>query len=312
MKNVFKKIMCLFISAIVVATMAVPAVAAEDPQNQVFDESYLTNEYINSCSLETLYELSHIAEEQQHVNAIFDELLERVSEQQKADNNSQRSTPTATTNLIDNYVSVTSANVTTAHVLTIKINVKSNIPSTSYFNFELGYEYPTACRTEGTMVSLAGRSKGNHTITINTKGLVSGIYISVDIIARDYKEHKHFKTLFDRPYATHTAYQTITQTDVTVNKVTAAIPSVILFFTPTKNLDALGKVTIKIAEALSIAVALDAQTPDMAVGQYYKTTTTYTTDFKCVVKVQIYASKASYNAGASPIHTSNATINIPH
>lgn len=286
--------------------------AEEVKEKQLLKETVMTKKYLDSCTLDQLYDLSHVVENQQNVNAVFEELLERVSAQQNDESNSVRSTPTASTSLIDNYISFTSASVTTAHVLTIKINVKSNIPSTSYFDFTLGYEYPTTCRTEGKMISLEGRSKGNHTITINTKGLVSGIYVSADMVARDYNEHKHLKTLFDRPYTTHIAYQTITQSDVTAKKVTAAIPGVILFFTPVSSGSKLAKVTIKIVEALSIVASLDVQTPDLAVGQYYKTTTTYSSDYKCVVKVQIYASKASYNAGSNPIHTSNATMNIPH
>lgn len=307
MKKILKHSIYIILSIFLVITLICPVNALN---NQQFVEAELTKEYLDTCSIEQLYDLSHVVEEEKNVNLVFEELLERVSKQ--GDENITRSNPSTSTNLIDNYVSFISASVTTSHVLTIKVNVKSNIPSTSYFQFKLGYEYPAACRTDGLMVNMSGRSKGEHTIQINTKGLVSGINVLADVVARDYKEHKHFKILFDRPYTTYTTYQTITQTDVNLHKVTAAIPGVILFFTPANNLSKLGKVTIKIAEALSIVAAFDLQTPDLAVGQYYKTTTTYTSDFKCVVKVQIYASKASYNAGNSPIHTSNSTINITH
>lgn len=314
MTNLYKRISCVVLSVVMLSSIILPANAATVSDSKQPVEEILTTTYLESCTLEQLYDLSHEVEIQQNVNAVFEELLKRVSESKddtESKDNSARSTPT-TSALIDNYISVTSVSVTTNHVLTIVVNVKSNIPSSSYFSFTLGYEYPTACRTAGTMVNMTGRSKGTHTITITTKGLVSGIHVAANVVARDYKEHKHFANLFDRPYTTHVAYQTITQADVTAHKVSAAIPSVILFFTPVDDLGRLARVTIRILEGLSIVAAFDVKTPDLAVGQYYKTTTTYTSDFKCVVKVQIYSSKASFDAGASPIHTSNSTISIPH
>lgn len=315
MTKLIKHISYIIFSVVMLSSLIIPVNAAASEQSSI--EAILTNEYLESCTIEQLYDLSHVVEKRENVNAVFEELLKRVS---KIQNNlksesvgaSVRSTTTASTNLIDNYISISSTSVSTSHVLKIVVNVKSNIPSTSYLNFTLGYEYPTACRTAGTMVNMSGRSKGTHIITINTKGLVSAIYVSANVVARDYTEHKHFKTLFDKPYSSHVAYQTITQTDVTLHKVTAAIPGVVLFFTPADGLSKLGKVTLKIVEALSIVTALDVKTPDLAVGQYYKTTTTYTSDYRCVVKLQIYSSKASYDSGSNPIHTSNSTINIPH
>jgi len=197
------------------------------------------------------------------------------------------------------------------HVVTISFQVKANIPTSPYFDFSLGYEYPTECRTSGAKLNLSGTKKGYYTKTINTKGLVSGIYIVADVTARDYREHKLLKKAFDKPFVRKTAFQEITQTDVTLRKVSAAIPSIILFFSPLKGYGKMGQVVMKIAEALTIAVALDVETPDLAVGQYYKTIIDYSTDYECNVTLMVYSSKESYTAGKQPIYTSTSKIKLP-
>lgn len=155
------------------------------------------------------------------------------------------------------------------------------------------------------------QKKGVHTITIETKGFICGITVSATIVARNYNEHKHYSTLFDSPFATKVTYQTITQSDITLQKVTVAIPSIVLFFTPTNTLNKIAQVSLKVAEALSIVVSLDFATPDMAVGQYYKTTTSYTSNCECVIKLEIFPSQAAFKNGESPIYTSTTTMQLP-
>lgn len=313
MKHFFKRFISVFLVVTLASSLVITANAADSSKR--FAKGKITQAQLKHCSVEELMELSHTVDTTENANAVFNELLLRLSiekDQEPANSGLLKAPTTGNTTLIDNYISIVSASVTTSHVLTLVVNVKGDIPVTSYFNFKLGYEYPSACRTDGTMLNMSGRKKGTHTITINTKGLVSGIYVSADLIARDYKEHKHFKTLFDKPYSSKVTYKEITQADVTANQLTIATGGAILYLASNYATGGLSQAIIKVLSGLSVVAAFDTRTPSLAVGQYYKTTTTYTSDFKCKVNVQIYASKASYNTGASPIFTTNSTVTLPH
>ena len=100
------------------------------------------------------------------------------------------------------------------------------------------------------MVDLRGYTKGQHTIKITTKGLVCGVTVSAFISAHGYKEHKQFRTLFDRPYTTCVYYHTVSSTDVVLNSVAAAFPSALLMLLSHGASAYLNKVAIEICDGI--------------------------------------------------------------
>ena len=312
MLNKFKRFICLVMVIVIFISVASPISASSPSTIDHTDESILSKDFLSSQSLDQLYTLSREVENEINVNSVFEEILNRLSAQENSstERSSVYSSPT-TSAAIDNYISFVSATVTTSHVLTIVVNVKANIPTSSYFNFTVGYEYPSSYRTEGSYVNMSGRQKGLHTITINTKGFVGRITVYADIVARNYTEHKHFKTLFDRPYTSNVVFHTITEEDVRNAGISNIIVAGVLTFIPGGKLTGIYAVLYKVTSYLSFTATLDIMTPSLAVGQYYKTTTTYTDNAECKINIQVYSSEDSYNAGRAPIHTSNATIFLP-
>ena len=276
-------------------------------------EAVLKEQDLETLSYDELLNLAHQVELEHNVNAVFEELLKRASAgEPNQSEEGGRSTPTGTTYIIDGYIYLINASVTTSHVLTIVVNVISNIPSTAYFNFTLGYEYPAACHTNGTMQSIAGLSKGVHILTINTLGLVCGITIAADICAGSYNEHKHYTTLFGRPYSNSTSFHTVTSTDVTLHKITAFVLGVSTLFLNQLQLGETAEAVLTVVSGLNVAASFLNPVPALAVGQYYKITASYSYNYKCTTSVWIYASQSDYQSGVSPIYTATTVINIPH
>ena len=251
MKKVVKKI----IGVMLALCLFVEAGLQSNAESRWSNYNYKAN--LKGYSLEQLYLLSH-----QVVNAVFEEIISRLEVSSKY---STQATG-ASTPAIDSYISLIKASVSTSHVLTIEINVKSNIPSISYFDFTIGYEYPGACRTDGTKVSLEGMSKGKHTITINTKGLVSGINVVAEIKARDYKERKVFKSLFDKPFACKTVFHEINSNDVMMDRVQSKIPDFILLLTCFGKIGKAARVAITILEGLNFVSSYLSSGPEVALA----------------------------------------------
>lgn len=77
MTKLIKHISYIIFSVVMLSSLIIPVNAAASEQSSI--EAILTNEYLESCTIEQLYDLSHVVEKRENVNAVFEELLKRVS-----------------------------------------------------------------------------------------------------------------------------------------------------------------------------------------------------------------------------------------
>lgn len=294
-----KKFVCAIFAIIMITFCCQTIVASAYTEAKDFSS-------ISNCTIDELRNMANNAETEEEINAVFEAMLEKVSVTPTSENLLASSNTTVT----DSYIKFNSASVSFDHILTINVTILSNTPSTAYFNFKIGYDYPSSYRTDGDYISLSGMSKGTYTLSVQTKGFTSALSVKTDLIAREYKEQKVFTKVFDRPFDSKVEFNIIDQTCVTTKKLIIAFGSTVLTFMPMGNLSQFAQVVLKIGSVLSLVSQFDFATPDLAVGQCYKTTITFE-NFKCITVLEIYASKASYDIGESPIYTSRTETQFP-
>lgn len=86
MTNIIKRLVCTILSIAMLATIVLPANAAEVvvsklPTETMSTETILTKDILKSCTLEQLCDLSNEVQDQHNIDAVFDEIIERVSVQ---------------------------------------------------------------------------------------------------------------------------------------------------------------------------------------------------------------------------------------
>gem|GEM_PF-4805513 len=112
-----KKIICFVLISCLVLSMHSLSSFALNTQSTLITKSYL-----KKCSLDELYSLSHKVERQRDVNMVFEEIVNRVS------NSYSTQGTNGQTNVIDNYISVKAASVSTCMLLQFHFKLRLIFP----------------------------------------------------------------------------------------------------------------------------------------------------------------------------------------
>lgn len=266
--------------------------------------SDFTSETIKKLSQEELEYAATIAETDSEATIVFDALVEKyATDSVKA---------AAKGALINSYVQLVKIGKSGQNV-TVKYRIKAKIPSGA--SISLGYEFPSAVRTNGKYVSLSGKKIGEYTQKFTIPTLMCQSRISVKMTARDYKETKVLKT-FNYKSKVYTDYHTVTKAEATGTAiVVVAAPYIICRLIPKANIAKIvgevinvGAATCSVVTAMNIKLGL----PTPVAGQYYKTETWYA-DNRIYARIKVWDSKAAFEHGDLPIYDSKKYVktNLP-
>lgn len=266
--------------------------------------SDFTSDTIKSLSLEELQYAATVAETDSEATVVFDALVDKYAV--------DSSKATSSGSLISGYVQSVSVSKSGQNV-TVKYRIKAKIPSGA--SISLGYEFPSAVRTNGQYVSLSGKKIGEYTQKFAIPTLMCQSRISAKMTARDYKETKVFKT-FNYKSKVYTDYHTVTKAEAAGTAfVVAAAPYIICRLIPKANIAKIvgevinvGAATCSVVTAMNIKLGL----PTPVAGQYYKTETWYA-DNRIYARIKVWDSKAAFKHGDLPIYDSKKYVktNLP-
>lgn len=226
------------------------------------------------------------ARTQAEADAVFEELMER----QRAGE--------AINGMIDSYVT---ANSTTMSSSTVSVNdtVKAILPSGA--SLRVGYEYPAVTQTAGTFANIQN-TVGTHVKSFSGPFLSCQMRAKFTFSANSYSENKVLKTYMNVRGGTHA--HVVTASDVSRRGWATTIAGLSLSFAVKAS--ALGYYLPDIFDAVSNIGGW----PALAVGQYYRVTTSVSGS-TLTITTRVWASKADYDGGASHIASGTRSAAIP-
>lgn len=266
--------------------------------------SDFTSDTIKKLSQEELEYAATIAETDSEATIVFDALVEKyATDSVKA---------TAKGALINNYVQLVKISKSGQNV-TVKYRIKAKIPSGA--SISLGYEFPSAVRTNGKYVSLSGKKIGEYTQKFTIPTLMCQSRISVKMTARDYKETKVFKT-FNYSSGVSIDYHTVTGAEVTGYWLLYNVAPFIAcsIYPGSKVIKIVGEIASAGNAVFDVAgsYSLNIGVPKPVTGQYYKTETWYA-DNRIYARVRVWNTKAAFKNGDLPLYNGKKYVktNLP-
>ena len=250
--------------------------------------SDFTSDTIKSLSLEELQYAATVAETDNEATVVFDALVDKYAV--------DSAKVVSKASLISNYVQSVSVSKSGQNV-TVKYRIKAKIPSGA--SISLGYEFPSAVKTNGQYVSLSGKKIGEYTQKFTIPTLMCQSRISVKMTARDYKETKVFKT-FNYKSKVYTDYHTVTKAEVTGYWALYNVAPFVAckIYPGSKLIKIVGMVASAGSATFDVtgSYSLNIGVPKPVTGQYYKTETWYA-DNKIYARVRVWNSQSAFKNG---------------
>ncbi len=266
--------------------------------------SDFTSDTIKSLSLEELQYAATVAETDNEATVVFDALVDKYAV--------DSAKVVSKASLISNYVQSVSVSKSGQNV-TVKYRIKAKIPSGA--SISLGYEFPSAVKTNGQYVSLSGKKIGEYTQKFTIPTLMCQSRISVKMTARDYKETKVFKT-FNYKSKVYTDYHTVTKAEVTGYWALYNVAPFVAckIYPGSKLIKIVGMVASAGSATFDVtgSYSLNIGVPKPVTGQYYKTETWYA-DNKIYARVRVWNSQSAFKNGDLPSYNGKKYVktNLP-
>lgn len=276
MKRIVKRMVSLLLAAAFCLATGNLALAAEELK---------TAELRTKTTAELMDSIPQ-ARTQAEADAVFAELMAR------------KESGEALRGMIDSYVTANSTTMTSSAV-TVNYTVNAIIPSGA--SLRVGYEYPAKVRVSGTFAAVQSAT-GTYTRSFSGPFQSCEMRAVFKFSANSYSETKELKKFMNVRGGTHA--HAVTASDVSSRGWATAIAGLSLSLAV--NAGGLGLYLPDIFDAVSNIGGW----PALAVGQYYRVTTSVSGS-TLTITTRVWASKADYDAGASPIASGTRSSTIP-
>ncbi|MBB6635694.1 hypothetical protein [Cohnella thailandensis] len=220
----------------------------------------------------------------------------------------------ADTTQINKYLGSITASKQSDGRFLVTYTIKEDFVNPSYEKMTFGYHWPNKYPVAGSTQELS-KKKGTYTYYIPKPASYIG-QLTFEInynLTGSYQEAKKISTIFNFPAGNTVTYHTVTATEAGAAYVLiVGAPALAFEFNPgSKILKWIGRAYLgwSLYDGFSNSTGLANTFPMLKAGQYYKTTSWYTSDGYVHIKYEIWDTKAAFDKGVAASYT--GTLSSP-